>query len=58
MFPEDSAQFASQKIRFPTSRPDNVSYRPEAQLSNASAVWTTCQTVRTIQQLVRTILSV
>jgi len=38
--PEDSAQFASQKFRFPASRPD-------AQLSNPSVVQTTCQTVRT-----------
>jgi len=47
VFLEDSAQFASQKIQFPTSRPDDVSYCPDAQLSNASAVRTTCQTVRT-----------
>jgi hypothetical protein len=47
VFPEDSAQFASQKIRFPASRPDDVSSRSNAQLSNASAIRTTCQTVRT-----------
>jgi len=40
VFPEDSAQFASQKIRFPASRPDDVSYCLDAQLSNASAVRT------------------
>jgi hypothetical protein len=47
VFPEDSTQFVSQKIRFPASRPEDVSYRPDAQLSNASAIWTMCQTVRT-----------
>jgi hypothetical protein len=47
VFPEDSAQFASQKIWFPASRPENVSYRSDAQLSKALAVWTTCHTVRT-----------
>jgi hypothetical protein len=47
VFPEDSAQFTSQKIWFPASRPDDVSYRPDAQLFNASAVRTMCQTVRT-----------
>jgi hypothetical protein len=48
VFPEDSAQFTSQKIRFPaSSRQNDVSYRPDTQLSNASAVRTTCQTVRT-----------
>jgi hypothetical protein len=46
-FPEDSAQFASQKIRFPASRPDDVSYRLDAQLSKESAVQTTCHTVWT-----------
>jgi len=45
--PEDSPQFASQKFRFPASRPDDVSSRPNAQLSNASAVQTTCQTIWT-----------
>jgi hypothetical protein len=45
VFPEDSAQFASQKIRFPTSRPNDVSYRPDAQLSKAPAIQTTCHTV-------------
>jgi hypothetical protein len=29
-FPKDSAQFASQKIRFPASRQDDVSYRLDA----------------------------
>jgi hypothetical protein len=47
VFSEDSAQFASQKIRFPASRPDDVSYRPDAQLSNASAFRTMCQTIWT-----------
>jgi hypothetical protein len=47
MFPEDSAQFASQKIQFPTNRPDDKSYRPDAQLSKAPAVLTTCHTIRT-----------
>jgi hypothetical protein len=41
VFPEDSTQFASQKIRFPASRPDDVSYRPDAHLSKASSVRTT-----------------
>jgi hypothetical protein len=43
---EDSAQFASQKNRFPANRLDDVSYRPDAQLSKALAVRTTCHTVR------------
>jgi len=47
LFNRDSAQFASQKILFPTSRPDDVSYRLDAQMSKAPAVWTTCHTVRT-----------
>jgi hypothetical protein len=38
--PEDSAQFTSQKIRFPASRPDDVSYRSDAQLFKASSVRT------------------
>jgi hypothetical protein len=46
-FAEDSAQLASQKIRFLASRPDDVSYRPDAQLSKAPAVRTTCHTIRT-----------
>jgi hypothetical protein len=45
--PEDSVQFASQIFRFPASRPDDVSYRPDAQLSKASAVRTTWIPVRT-----------
>jgi len=51
VFPEDSAQFASQKIWFPTSRLDDVSYRPDAQLSNESAFRTMCQTFRTHMKL-------
>jgi hypothetical protein len=47
VFPEDSAQSTSLKIQFPFSRPDEVSYRPNAQLSKASTVQTTCHTVRT-----------
>jgi hypothetical protein len=47
VFPEDSAQFASQKIRFPASRSNDVSYRPDAQLSKALAVRMTCHTIRT-----------
>jgi hypothetical protein len=41
VLPKDSAQFTSQKIRFPGSRPDDVSYRPDAQQSIASFVRTT-----------------
>jgi hypothetical protein len=41
VLPEDSAQLASQKIRFPANRPDDMSYCPDAQLSQASSVWTT-----------------
>jgi hypothetical protein len=41
VLPEDSAQFTSQKIQFPASRPDGVSYRQDAQLSTASLVRTT-----------------
>jgi hypothetical protein len=44
---EDSAQFSSQKIRFPASHPDDMSYRPEAQLSKASFVRMTWIPVRT-----------
>jgi hypothetical protein len=40
VLPEDSAQFASQKFRFPISRPDDVSYCPDAHLSKASSVRT------------------
>jgi len=39
------------KIRFPTSRPDDVSYSPDAQLSNASTIRTTSHTVRTLIRL-------
>jgi hypothetical protein len=35
------------KIRFPVSRPDDVSSRPDSQLSKALAVRRTCQIVRT-----------
>jgi hypothetical protein len=38
---KDSAQFTSQKIWFPASRSDDVSYRSDAQLSKASSVQTT-----------------
>jgi hypothetical protein len=41
VLPEDSAQFTSQKIWFPASRPDDVSYRLDTQLSKASSVQTT-----------------
>jgi hypothetical protein len=41
VLPEDSAQFTSQKIWFPASRPDEVIYRPDAQLYKASSVQTT-----------------
>jgi hypothetical protein len=44
---EDSIKFASQKIRFPASRPDDVSYCLDAQLSKASSVRTTWIPVRT-----------
>jgi hypothetical protein len=36
MLPKDSAHFI-----IPASRPDDVPYRPDAQLSKASSVWTT-----------------
>jgi len=45
--PEDYVQFASQKFRFPARRPNDVSSRPDTQLSNASAVQTMCHPVRT-----------
>jgi hypothetical protein len=41
VLPGNSAQFTSQKIRFPASRPDDVTYLPDAQLSKASSVLTT-----------------
>jgi len=41
VLPDDSVQFTSQKIRFLANRPDDVSYRPDAQLSKASSVQTT-----------------
>jgi len=47
VLPEDSAQFASHKIRFPVRYPDDVSYRLDAHLSKVPAVRTTCHTVRT-----------
>jgi hypothetical protein len=40
VLPEDSPQFTSQKIGFLASRPDDVIYRPDAQLSKASSVRT------------------
>jgi hypothetical protein len=51
VFSEDSAQFARQKKRFPVIRPEDVSSRPDAQLSKASAVWTTCHTAQTLIRL-------
>jgi len=47
VFLEYSAQFASHNIWFPASRQDDVSYRPDVQLSKAPAVRMTCYTVRT-----------
>jgi hypothetical protein len=47
VLPEDYAKFASQKTRFPVSRPDDVSYCPNAHLSKVPAVRTTYHTVRT-----------
>jgi len=47
VFPEDSAQSASQKIRFPASRPDDMSYRLDAHQTKASVVRTTWIPVRT-----------
>jgi hypothetical protein len=47
VFLEDFTQFASQKIWFLASHPDDVSYRPDAQLSKAPAIRTTYHTVRT-----------
>jgi hypothetical protein len=43
--------FASQKSQFPASRSDDVSSRPDAHLSKASAVRTTCHIVRTPDRL-------
>jgi hypothetical protein len=48
VLPEDSAQFARQKIWFTASRPDDVSYRPDAHLSKAPTVRTMFHTVRTL----------
>jgi hypothetical protein len=42
---EDYAQFTSQKIRFPVSYLDEVSYRPNAHLSKVTAVRMMCHTV-------------
>jgi hypothetical protein len=47
VFPENFAQSGSQKIRFPASCPDDVSYHPDAQLSKSPAVQMTCHTIRT-----------
>jgi hypothetical protein len=47
VFSEDFAQFTRQKNRFLVSRPDDVSSRPDAKLSKAPAIRTTCQTVQT-----------
>jgi hypothetical protein len=47
VFPEDSTQFASQKIRFPASRPADVSYCSDSQLSKAPAVQKMCHTILT-----------
>jgi hypothetical protein len=33
--------------KFPVSRPDDVSSRPDAHLSTVQSVWTTCHSVRT-----------
>jgi hypothetical protein len=41
VLPEDSAQFTSQKIRFPASRHEDVIYRLDALLSKASSARTT-----------------
>jgi len=46
VFLKDSAQFKSQKIRFPACRSDDVSYSPGAQLSKALVIRTTCHTIR------------
>jgi len=37
----------SEEFRFPVSRPDDVSSRPDAHLSTVPSVRTTCHTVRT-----------
>jgi hypothetical protein len=37
--------FTSQRFRFPASRPDDVSSRPDAHLSIVPSVWTTCHTI-------------
>jgi hypothetical protein len=41
VLPEDSTQFTSQKIWFPATRLDDMTYHPDAQLSKASSVQTT-----------------
>jgi hypothetical protein len=41
VLPGDSAQSTSQKNQIPCSRPDDVIYRPDAQLSKESSVRTT-----------------
>jgi hypothetical protein len=48
---EDYALFASQKTRFPSSRPDDVSSHPDAHLSILPAVWTTCHNVWMLDRL-------
>jgi len=45
---EDSTLFASQKSRFPASRPDDVSYRLDAKQTKASSVWMTSFSVWTL----------
>jgi hypothetical protein len=40
VLPENSAQFTCQKNWIPCSRPDDVIYRPDAQLSKASSIRT------------------
>jgi hypothetical protein len=42
--------FKSEDFRFPVSRPDNMSSRPDAHLSTVPSVLTTCHTVRTLDR--------
>jgi hypothetical protein len=58
VFQEDSAQFASQKIRFPASRSDNMSYRPNDVPYRPDAHQTKASSVRTTWVPIRTFLCV
>jgi hypothetical protein len=47
VFSNSTLFFKSEDFRFPVSRPDDVSSRPDAHLSTVPSVRTTCHTVRT-----------